>query len=145
MRVENQELAAAVVDMPAKASLQQEHVDVLRQVLAEAGGGMSRGARAQLCAVTAPSESDCAQPLQVCSQSMKLKSLSTQVCIQPLLMYRHAQEGVALAATQHAICVQDAHAELDRQRRLRCAAQAELGDARRGCHSSQVTTVSCPS
>ena len=45
-------------------------------------------------------------------------------------MYRHAQEGVALAATQHAICVQDAHAELDRQRRLRCAAQAELGDAR---------------
>jgi hypothetical protein len=33
MRVENQELAAAVADMPAKASLKQEHVDVLRQVL----------------------------------------------------------------------------------------------------------------
>ena len=72
MRVENQELAAAVLDIPAKASLQQEHVDVLHQVLAEAGGGMSRGAHAQLCAVTAPSESDRAQPLQVCSQSMKL-------------------------------------------------------------------------
>ena len=72
MRVENQELAAAVADMPAKASLKQEHVELLCQVLAEAGGGMSHGARAQLRAVTAPSESDRAQPLQVCSQSMKL-------------------------------------------------------------------------
>ena len=72
MRVENQELAAAVVDMPAKANLQQEHVDVLHQVLAEAGGGMSHGARAQLRAVTAPSESDRAQSQQVRSQSMKL-------------------------------------------------------------------------
>jgi hypothetical protein len=72
MRLENEELAAAVVDMQAKASLQQEHVDGLHQVLAEAGGGLSRGARAQLRAVTATSESERAQTLQVCSRSMRL-------------------------------------------------------------------------
>ena len=41
-----------------------------------------------------------------------------------------AQEGVALADSQHAFCVQDAHAELDEQRRLRCAAEAKLADGR---------------